>query len=98
MVALSEILKLESKAPSTRIRFIGKQRIFSPAWRTVYTYPVKTVTEDAFFQKRAPGFFKMSAYCFHVDLACERTLRGALAARRGREKEGELAIMSLELI
>ena len=61
-------------------------------------YPVKTVTEDAFFQKRAPGFFKMSAYCFHADLACERTLRGALAARRGREKEGELAIMSLELI
>ena len=47
---------------------------------------MKTVTEDAFFQKRAPGFFKMSAYCFHADLACERTLRGALAARRGAGK------------
>ena len=40
----------------------------------------------------------MLAYCFLVDLACEQALRGALAARRGREKEGELATTSLELI
>jgi len=40
----------------------------------------------------------MPAYCFRVDLACERALRGTLAARQGREKEGELATTSLELI
>ena len=40
----------------------------------------------------------MPAYCFRLDLACEQALRGALTARRGREKEGELATTSLELI
>ena len=50
------------------------------------------------FPKTRSRFVKMPAYCFRVDLACERALRGALAARRGREKEGELATTSLELI
>ena len=50
------------------------------------------------FSKTRSRFFKMLAYCFLVDLACEQALRGALAARRGREKEGELATTSLELI
>ena len=35
---------------------VWKRRFFSTVWPTVHTYPVKTVTENASFQKR---FFKV---------------------------------------
>ena len=38
-------------APSTHARFRLKKEIFSPTWPTVHTYPVKTVIENASFQK-----------------------------------------------
>ena len=43
------------KASSTCIPFCLKTEIFSLVWpTTVHTYPVKTVTENASFQKRFP--------------------------------------------
>ena len=38
------------KAPSTRIRFCLKTDFFPPVCPTVNTYPLKTVTENAFFK------------------------------------------------
>ena len=43
--------------------------IFSPVWLTVYTYPVKKVTENASFQNRYPEwrFLKTLAFRLRVD-------------------------------
>lgn len=41
-------------APSSRIRFCLRTKIFSPVQPTVHTYPVKTVMENASFRKRSP--------------------------------------------
>ena len=42
---------------------------FPPVWPTVYTYPVKTVTENAPFHKRSPeaSIFKNSHSRLRVD-------------------------------
>ena len=42
---------------------------FPPVWPTVHTYPVKTVTENAPFQKRSPeaSIFKNSHSRLRVD-------------------------------
>lgn len=47
-------------APSSRIRFCLRTKIFSPVQPTVHTHPVKTVIENESFRKRSPewGFFK----------------------------------------
>ena len=42
------------KASSTCIPFCLKTEIFPLVWPTVHSYPVKTVTENASFQKRFP--------------------------------------------
>ena len=44
-----------SKQTNTRFAvFDWKWGFFSPVWPTVHTYPVKTVTRNASFQKRSP--------------------------------------------
>ena len=49
--------------------FVWKRRYFPLVWPTVHTYPVKTITENASFQKRSPErkFLKTLASCLHVD-------------------------------
>ena len=49
--------------------FVWKRRYFSLVWPTVHTYLVKTVTENASFQKRSPEwrFLKTPAFRLRVD-------------------------------
>ena len=49
-----------NKASSTRIRICFKMKTFPPVWLPVHTYSLKTVGENASFQKRSPEwrFFK----------------------------------------
>ena len=58
-----------NKALSTRIRFCLKAEIFSPFLPTLHNYHVKTVTENAFFQKFSPEwrFLKTPASRLRVD-------------------------------
>ena len=48
--------------------FFFKRRFFSPVWPTVHSCPVKTVTENASFQKSSPELrvLKTPAFLLHV--------------------------------
>ena len=51
------------------VRFCLKKDFFPPVWPAVYTYPVKTVTENVCFQERSPKerFLTTPLCCTRVD-------------------------------
>ena len=59
----------EALVPSTCKFLFWKRIFFPPVWPAVYTYPVKTVTENVCFQERSPKerFLTKPLCCTRVD-------------------------------